>query len=412
MTISGLSHHAIFEDGWLTLDGESRAMRVRWQPDPVAELWLAGSVDWEPVRPDFRLVGPDLPAAFTKFRTQVPEPVARVAEPFDNHQWGLMLLAASGPAGLDLAMANPVLAYMLGNNEVIRRVAPPVPALAAVRHARRKQREIAGWLGFPSSEAVVRLLKRIPPDLVTPSLLRRLQTGTHSPEVLKVLSHLPALNTGVIYLVGHWGFRGVVEPRLLHEVAESPDEARLAVTAEQLGTILQLQEELHPDRPVVPLLSRARVNQVHDELMREHEVHVERERQRMAQMPVAVPVPQPDHYVRRRAATVMYRGQRVFPPPPLEGTEQIIPLMCWADIREEGSQQGNCVYSGGYGKRVLGGKFYLYRVLVDGRHTLSLSLRANNRWVICEFKGPGNRAASSAARATVHAWLMERQMKP
>ena len=53
--------------------------------------------------------------AFDSFRFSLPKEVARVLEPFRSHQWHLLSLMAFDRAVLDLATANPVLAFAVGD---------------------------------------------------------------------------------------------------------------------------------------------------------------------------------------------------------------------------------------------------------------------------------------------------------
>ena len=87
--------------------------------------------------------------------TASPVPVPEAASRFAARREPLERFLRECGAARDLLRSNPVLAFALANCDQFRRHAP----LGALRHAAhlvaRKQREILGWLGFPSTESTV-----------------------------------------------------------------------------------------------------------------------------------------------------------------------------------------------------------------------------------------------------------------
>ena len=110
---------------------------------------------------------------------------------------------------------------------------------------------------------------------------------------------------------------------------------------------------------------------------------------------------------RQRAIDEQIRLQRLrpFPPPPLPGTKDIVPICRGRDLVEEGRKQANCV--GSYDSRVKDGKYYVYQVLSPQRATLAIVQSADSNWRIDELKTRGNNQASKETLGAVNAWLSQ-----
>jgi len=116
---------------------------------------------------------------------------------------------------IDLLAINPALVFSLAvasGNEARFRL-PPDPG-------ELRQRELAFHLRFPESEAVVRILRKIPPEALSEDRLNRLRIAVASPEVLKALSHLAVVSAAVIALSTEPLLFASVTPSFLVEVAQ------------------------------------------------------------------------------------------------------------------------------------------------------------------------------------------------
>ena len=136
---------------------------------------------------------------------------------------------------LDLLRSNPVLAYCLANNDQFRRLLAETPARQARALVTRKQREILNWLGFPATEAIVRLFKKIPPEAITPHDARLLlHAVVAEPVAQRLLTHQKRINSGILDLVCNLKLLPHISPTLLAEVALADDEMQGAHTADLL----------------------------------------------------------------------------------------------------------------------------------------------------------------------------------
>lgn len=415
-----------FADGELRITTCDLGMKIRGWPDPQAFV-RAKREGWKVFRPEFRLLKPpdgrEMPSlvgggadseslspqhaeetdparrkerAFGSFRASLPPVIVAAVEQFQSHQWNLIDLINQKPEALDLVRINPSLAFCLANCDQFRRWTGTSPATHAGYVVGRKQRDILGWLGFPAAEPVVRVLRKIPPEAMTPSDARMLRHALRSePEVVNLLAHQRIINSGALALVTNLKLLGGVSPNLLTQVGSDIREAVYPRTAEILLDILHMLWELGRASSVPRFESIESVSEYRDALARDftriREELETRRRTRAAASCRAKPKPQPS------------KRPHEFPPPPLPGTDDIIPLTSAAELRGEGSAQHNCV--GSYGRRVRSGSTYIYKVLRPERATLAISRGGGGSWKIAELKAAKNRAVAPATKAAVSRWL-------
>lgn len=450
-----------FQDGALHLTPPSGGeVRLQWTPIPGVHLRLANG-RWHRFVPDFRILAPAIPLpdglpeaetarlrskqeAFQAFRALLPEDIVRAVEPFTCHQWVMITLLYRSGAARELARTNPVLAYALANSEHLREGAGrEQAAVDGLRTSRLKQRDIAAWLGFPGTEAMVRILKKIPPGIVYPALLRKLSQCMAIPEVVKLFGHLPVLNTGVIFLASHPETAAVLTSGLLRDVVAAPGERMAAPTADtlfellayahkigscvQLGPIgnqrsvevwqrrlIQIRQQnidriAQQDRILTEMrrLSAPRLHREHvDEIERLREDYNRLEAQRRDEPPRFIATSAET----RRQKELIKLAALTFPPPPIPGTATIVPLQSFVELEKESVSQGNCVGLGGaYATRVVSGEMYIYKVLAPSRHTLAI-VRRGGSWQIGEIKRHGNTQPREDALLAVQSWLGANQM--
>jgi hypothetical protein len=426
-----------FANGVLDIRSPLGDMRIRWRPEPLAEELPVAARVWRPWAPEFRLLSlsPEalhataIPeafaasdvsameakvAAFAAFRDEIPQPILQAVARFQSHQWLLMLLLHRQPAVFDLVKASPVLAYCLANNDQFRGTKSAVSLLLALGHSRQKQRTLLEWLGFPGSEAMARIVRRIAPEAVSPSLLRRLRNAIQvDPALVAQLAHVPTLNAGALELVLNPFLRPLVAPRLLLNVAGLAEELSFAQTADQLATALALQRQMNEPAPEAPFSTQGqiarfqeRMDAAYQDWPRRQEEARQREEQR-----------QQAERARRRASLdippepprrVMPIVQRPIPPPPVPGTPHIAPITTAQALYEEGEAQSNCVAS--YLPNIADGFCYIYRVTAPERATLSIVPTSDGGWRRSELKGPRNRKVRPLTRQTVDWWLYQHRL--
>ena len=92
-----------------------------------------------------------------------------------------------------------------------------------------------------------------------------------------------------------------------------------------------------------------------------------------------------------------------FPPPPVKGTETIVPITTARALLEEGRVQHNCIAA--YIEQVaVRQQVYVYKVLWPERCTLSLR-RCGKTWFLSELMLACNQLPSNGTRRVVQRWL-------
>lgn len=400
-----------FRDGELHVKSTLQEVRIRWHPKPLAEEKDRRG-RWKECWPEFRLLTPnsDLRRGvadgspddakrqeFLKFRFTMPQALARIVEPFASHQWSLLKLINEAPSGRDLAISNPVLAYALANSSEFRRTMPKAAAIQSIFHSHHKQRIILEWMGFPGTEAMVRLMKKIVPQAVSPSRLRRLCSAvTADQKAAKLLAYHRKINAGMLELVLGRNLADLVTPRLLADIAQADSELSVPHTADQLFQALEILGEIGSRRRIPRLTSIRRAREFCDDVDAEYRAHRQRQREIIAAM-------QARAEEQRRTRKTRGKKDRTFPVPPVPGTETIVPITCKAELVKEGDEQGNCVAS--YERRIIEGNAYIYKVLAPDRSTLSIVKGAGGCWRRSELKKKRNRKVSKKTILAVDHWL-------
>ncbi len=407
-----------FQGNELIIVTETKSYRIRGWPKPSA-LKLSGDGTWIEFRPEFRFVKPRIfhsasvdesstqtatdcghelqeledvsdekRSAFEAFRLQLPEPVVKAIEGFQSHQWNLIDLLSKEGAAYDLVDNNPVLAWCLANIDQFRRLYwAPSPAEHARPHIRRKQAEILHWLGFPPSDSIVRLMRKIPPEAITPLDARMLRQAITEPEAARFLAHLRPINAGVLGLVCNLKLLPAVTTRLLREVAETDEERVRQPTADLLIDALYLMMVGRIRFSVPVFYSIRAVREFHDLVVAELQRKAEEAREK----------------AREKSKRKRLRTPSSFPHPPVPGTPDIVPLTTKAQLKAEGLEQKNCV--GSYARKVRNGGTYIYKVLNPERATLAITLGPDGFWRRSEIELAGNKPVAWSTKAAVDRWL-------
>jgi hypothetical protein len=338
------------------------------KPSPQLELEL-GPI---PTKPTAVSLAQQRKWAFDRFRFSLPKPVAARAEKFRSRQWTLLQLFHARAETLEFAEQNPALCFALANFRCFIR-----GALGdAVKMSASRQRDVAGWLGFPSTEGTSRILAKLKAESVSVELLNPMRDAMKDPEFAKTLAHLPQLNAGVVAIATDPELRASVTPKLLNEVAEAPSEKYLASTATLIRDTLRMFFRVNPHRGKPQFQCLARVREIHDEISTQY-LRIE------------------------DPGLAAYR----FPRPPLRGTPDIVPICTVEELIAEGRAQDNCVAT--YAERVQSRHTFIYRVLKPERATLSIVRGPDGDWQIGELQRRGNGGIASLTRDVVQSWLDE-----
>ncbi|TGN10463.1 PcfJ domain-containing protein [Leptospira ilyithenensis] len=94
----------------------------------------------------------------------------------------------------------------------------------------------------------------------------------------------------------------------------------------------------------------------------------------------------------------------IYPSPPTEGENWMIPVGTRKQLFDESKAQHNCVFS--YDSDILAGKYYIYRILIPERCTLSL-LRINGDWYLDQVSSAFNKKVKKETAEKIELWRMQ-----
>ena len=419
-----------FEEGALCVASPLQTLRIRWGDPPAAQERTRDG-EWRDFCPELRLLKPrqaterqdpdDRTAALEAFRATVPPNTVELVEPFPSHQWRLMVFLHFSKEARDLAASNRVLAYALANNAAVRGVSDRTALCHAMRNVRRKQRAICQSLGFPDSEAMVRLMRKIEPESCSPTMLRLLRLAmARDAGALTFLGQLKRVHAGVVYLVVNDSGLQMITPRLIAQVSESEEESRIARTADMLLDIVHQANQMPLPVKLPRLLSTRAVNGFLNRLSSIRQAQHEQLRlaaEREARVKALLLREQQRQLAREREARRAARRHAVkrdeivvFPPPPVPGDDSIRPITNSSDLWRESDQQHNC--AGSYAPLVRARQCYIYKVTAPQRATLSIVSGTGGSWVIDQLKLAHNQKVAQATRDAVNAWLNRYSILP
>lgn len=419
-----------FSGGTLHIDVPLAKARLRWRPEPKAEELKVGLRRWREFWPDYRLIYPvdssqnvpdhvvEIPessatpesarqkaVALDGFRSEVEEEIVRLVEPFGGYQWALMVLVRNEPWAMDLAVGNPTLAFALANSNLLRGSPPEAAAVQARWYCHKKQRDLLEWLGFPGTEPVARLLRKISPGAVTPSALHRLRLALLAdPRTLKLLAPLPTINGDILELATIPKYINLLTPSLLREMAmRSPGVS----VADRIHSGLVVLEQISSPLTTKPFVNLRQVLRFREDAEKEFQAFMLRKEQ--AKQEAARRAEQERlrrwEEARLRSKKEAELRRLPFPPPPLHGTPDILPLTSRELLEMEGREQNNCVAMQDlYVRR---GGYYVYQVMVPERATLSIYRGRDGCWRRLELKVKNNKSAKAATEQAVDRWLSQ-----
>ena len=271
---------------------------------------------------------------------------------------------------LDLAKANPVLAYAVADWYA------DYPR-SKLDFGRMPQRNLLKLLKLPDTAAQVKLFRKIPPESIDLRLWKALLTVMRRPDCVcsKLLAHVPTINLGVMELILTPHLRPALTPSLLEEVAADPKQKYRGTVAAMIRDTVAMKDELEDERPLPALTSVARLRDLHGKVSEEFQ-----------------------------KLDSLRREHGPLPHPPLPGIkDRIIPLRSNAELIAEGREQKNCVAT--YAAFVVSGDSYVYRVLYPSRATLCIRRMPSGNWWVTELEASCNREVPQATREFVKQWL-------
>ena len=315
--------------------------------------------------------------AGARFLASMPDEARSAVGAYQNRQWHVasMILRCAGSP--DLVGSNPALAYCLASAWVFRPQGMSWPMRSIRRILPKRRREIAGWLGFPATDAAVNILAKVPASACSIQRLLGLRTALTDATSIKWLSHAAVLHGPVLDLLTQKWFSQPCTPPFIREAARNwttQDEGVRGMAL--LGDTFWMARRLGE-------IGGPRISSLRG-LIREHDRLAVMERRRIRQ-----------------------EEDRAFPAPPFPGSPTIVPIRSVPELVREGEEQENCV--AGYAHAVLQGRCFLYRVLAPERATLSL-VNDGQQWRLGELALKQNGMSCGTTGQAVENWLQASSM--
>ena len=315
--------------------------------------------------------------AGARFLASMPDETRSAVGAYQNRQWHVASMILRCPVSPDLVGSNPALAYCLASAWVFRPQGMSWPMRSIRRILPKRRREIAGWLGFPATDAAVNILAKVPASACSIQRLLGLRTALTDATSSKWLSHAAVLHGPVLDLLTQRWFSQPCTPPFIREAARNwttQDEGVRGMAL--LGDTFWMARRLGE-------IGRLRISSLRG-LIREHDRLAVMERRRIRQ-----------------------EEDRAFPAPPLRGSPTIVPIRSVSELVREGEEQENCV--AGYAHAVLQGRCFLYRVLAPERATLSL-VNDGQQWRLGELALKQNGMSCGTTGQAVENWLQASSM--
>lgn len=360
-----------------------------WAKGCSAEVLREGR--WRPVIGDLDIpLVTDLLTAGEKFHpiaryaSTVPAFVRAPLADCEQGQLALLQVCAASQRGIQLLHSAPLLLWF---------VAPHLLA-----HARGEPERIHRLLGFKQRDllslacgrnetSLLHLLARIPlPNRVEDphALLTHILT---SEAAVALLRHTKSCNCNWNYLILLRQAKGLLHLPLPRSILLSD-----MPTGSMRTTLVESRRVVDDTRRMGVQLGIGAVDAIledcrnWDQVMRIH-----------------------DAWVRRLAEADLDRQVSALgndlPPPPLPGTESIVPVDTVRELLVEGKIMHHCV--GGYVSKVRAGACYIYRMTEPERVTIELRQDGKGRWLPAQVKSYCNRQPAKAAYMALEKWLLK-----
>lgn len=290
----------------------------------------------------------------------------------------LAQLTGRHPAALDLAVSSPLLLVLLTEKAIEHQWSEPY--LSSL--LRKKQTELCGYAGLPSTQATAKLLRRC---ALTPMIGREfitLKRALMDPRTTPLLRHHPAPSAQQLIFLGN--YQGERWPGLLALIDEALSPTNRTHDRTWLTSLL---EDTH--RLDAAILSRLRRVRSLAELQALHDRRIANFNARNATQSAV-------------QADMLEKRYGPFPNAPLPNQEGICALTSWDSLLLEGKRMQHCV--GSYHTLVAQGSIAIYHMSHPEHLTVAIA-PLGNKWVLNQARGKRNAMPSEQALQAVMRWL-------
>ena len=288
-------------------------------------------------------------------------------------------LCQAFPDSRELVVTNPALAICIACSSKWDAFIEENPDQVLESLLQSKRRRVCELLGFPGTEAMVRILGKFEPEACSLPMLMRSRKVLQNEDLAHLLRHIPAISPQFLCVCLCWRWGGLASVSLFQELCGSIEVGAISPRHMML---LDDTFRMLGNRPVRPIRSIKQLEELHDRLVAR--LNIRRE------VDDAVP-----GYMLSRTA---------FPAPPFPGNSWIKPLTTPQLLAQEGREQDHCAAT--LVRDVGEGWLYVYKIMEPERATLSIA-RYENRWKIEQLYAARNLDVSPETFRMVRNWLDE-----
>jgi len=255
---------------------------------------------------------------------------------------------------------------------------------------RLKQTEILKSINLPAKKPALKLLHKIKArhyaqneyDLIRSLLRLNIERLNHLETVpiplIELILHFPKLLNSK--LLNRWNDKGI---KHLRESIQDIEHMSRRIGLDSNAT----NQQLYGCKNMIQL------EELHDKLVKQFDkamADITSRKKEVSAVPLWIP----------------------FPPPPLLGNENIVPISDRKTLFEEGRQQRHCVAV--YDEDIIKGQYYVYQVLRPERATLGIVIKKKQSHSlqqnvsIDQLKGYHNKTVSQATKAIVLDWFNDK----
>jgi len=285
---------------------------------------------------------------------------------FIKHAFSALSFASRSEAAAQMLLGSPILMWMILQYSIQNKL----PVEAAVELFSWKRTKILALYGLPESKAVLRFLYKYKAKDFELSEFNAIKQfiDLFGMTVISRIQHIR-------YELIRWLIQ---EPRWIHAgFVKTLDETYSIQTLKvYVQDTFRMGRQLQNPQTEQNLLGCQTV----EEVMQMHDRLIE------------------------RVNEISFDGHEniVYPTPPLEATESIIPILNHKELMLEGREMRHCISS--YHNRVFDGLYYVFKILEPERATIGLHIR-NGKIAVDQIRLKCNQIPSEETKEKVYWWL-------
>ena len=288
----------------------------------------------------------------------IPLREANIAFRLKERRWHALALMARCPGASDLFESNAGLAFCLASNWVFHRPRVTQHMRSARSLITKKQTEIQEWLGFPATERVRKILRKMDPSVLRIRTLARFQWAIQKPRIQDQLAQLPRITGCTLDFICDFDAQPRLTSDFLHQLNDESLPLSEAASIFKLWLDLKFQLKMLGDCLPDTLHSLKQLRRLHNLISIK--------------------------YLQANIGSIRYA---IFGMPPYRGTNEIVPITTGNDLVAEGKAMSHCVAS--RASLIRQDSYYVYRVTSPVRATMAIT-QVCQSWKIAELKGADN----------------------